>query len=166
MEWGWGRGGCLILGWSASREAAACSSKAGCGLELHVGQFVPAGLATASLRGVHDVVGDEEEGLQPLNAPAEYGGSSIVVEIEGALDCTCGFNHGKTAVELTLWHVIVHQPLHVGAGRGAQRVGRTHLCKRIRTLLLSMFCDVHAEWLRVEAVISVVMRAGLAQLAG
>jgi hypothetical protein len=40
---------------------------------------VPAGLATAGLGRVHDVVGDEEEGLQELDHPAERGGVEVLI---------------------------------------------------------------------------------------
>jgi hypothetical protein len=39
-----------------------------------VGLEIPARLASARLRGVHDVVQDEEHGLQQLDQPAERGG--------------------------------------------------------------------------------------------
>ena len=42
------------------------------GDELHLGQSEPAGLSSARDAVVHDVVGDQEEGLQELNAPAEH----------------------------------------------------------------------------------------------
>lgn len=45
---------------------------------------VPAGLAAARDGGVHDVVRDEEEGLQELREPAEGGGVEVFGRGEGA----------------------------------------------------------------------------------
>jgi hypothetical protein len=56
------------------------------GNHADVGHKVPAGRTTAGLGRVHDVVRDEEEGLQQLNHPAESGGAEVLVVGEIALE--------------------------------------------------------------------------------
>jgi hypothetical protein len=56
------------------------------GNHADVGHEVPARRTTAGLGRVHDVVRDEEEGLQQLNHPAESGGAEVLVVGEIALE--------------------------------------------------------------------------------
>ena len=48
-------------------------------VHLHVVELVPARLSAPRLRLVHDVVRHQEERLQPLDAPAEDGGASVLL---------------------------------------------------------------------------------------
>lgn len=63
---------------------------------------VPAGGAAAGDAAVHDVVGDEEEGLQQLRHPAEGGGLEVLVLGEGLFeDEGDGVGDGHAAVAFT-----------------------------------------------------------------
>ena len=50
------------------------------------GHEVPARLPSPGLRGVHDVVADEEEGLQELDHPAQRCGSEELIGVEVAVE--------------------------------------------------------------------------------
>lgn len=54
------------------------------GDHAHFRELVPAGLAAAGLRRVHDVVRDEEEGLEEFGEPAEGGGVEEFGLVKGA----------------------------------------------------------------------------------
>lgn len=78
---------------------------------------VPARLTSASDAGIHHVIGDEEVGLEKLDAPAEDGGLEVFGLGEltreltsgsiGAKEDLDGVNDGKTAVELATGSVVV-----------------------------------------------------------
>lgn len=72
------------------------------------GDFIPAGLAAAGLGGVHDVVGDEEEGLEEFGEPAEGGGVEEFGGVEGALEEDGGgVDDGHAAVAFAAHGVVV-----------------------------------------------------------
>jgi hypothetical protein len=73
-----------------------------------VGREVPAGLAAAGLGRVHDVVGDEEEGLQQLDHPAERGGVEVLLLSElTSEEQLGGINDGQTAVAFAANDIVV-----------------------------------------------------------
>lgn len=62
---------------------------------------VPAGLTTARDRAVHDVVRDQEEGLQELRQPAQGGKVFELLLVQGPLEeRKAGVRDGEAAVEL------------------------------------------------------------------
>jgi hypothetical protein len=73
-----------------------------------VGGEVPAGLAAAGLGRVHDVVGDEEEGLQQLDHPAERGGLEVLLLSElTSEEQLGGVNDRQAAVALAANDIVV-----------------------------------------------------------
>lgn len=72
------------------------------------GELVPARLAAAGLGAVHDVVGDEEEGLQELGEPAEGGGVEELFFGEGPREEDGGgVDDGHAAVAFAAHGVVV-----------------------------------------------------------
>jgi len=73
-----------------------------------VGREVPTGLATAGLGGIHDVVGNEEEGLEELDHPAERGSVEVLVFSKIASEEQLGgINNGQAAVALAANDIVV-----------------------------------------------------------
>ncbi len=91
-------------------------------VEAHAVHLVPARLAAPRLRRVHHVVGDEEEGLEPLDAPAEDARAVEVLLAHLPLDRAHRLHHRQAAVQLSERHVVLHQTLEVGRGGGGEVV--------------------------------------------
>lgn len=72
------------------------------------GLEVPAGLAAAGLGRVHDIVGDEEEGLEQLDHPAESCGLEILLLGQVAAEQQLGgVDNGQAAVALAADDIVV-----------------------------------------------------------
>jgi hypothetical protein len=81
------------------------------------GLEVPAGLTAAGLGGVHDVVGDEEEGLKELNHPAKGGSVEVLLLGEVASEEQLGgVDNGQAAVTFAANDIVV-EGLVVGVSR-------------------------------------------------
>jgi len=73
-----------------------------------LGLEVPAGLAAAGLGRVHDVVGDEEEGLEELDHPAESGRVEVLLLGEVTSEEQLGgVDNGQAAVTLAANDIVV-----------------------------------------------------------
>ena len=73
-----------------------------------LGLEVPAGLAAAGLGRVHDVVRDQEEGLEELNHPAESGRVEVLLLSEVASEEQLGgVDDGQAAVALAADDIVV-----------------------------------------------------------
>jgi len=121
------------------------------GRQAHLGDLVPAGLAAARDAAVHDVVRDEEEGLQPLDAPAEHGGAvRLGLGHRRAADGLQHVHDREPAVELAAGHVVVDHLGHPVRRLARQRVQREHLIDEVRLELLEHLHEVLAR-AQVEA---------------
>ena len=112
----------------------------------HVRHAVPAGLAPPGDGVVHDVVRDQEEGLQPFNAPAERVGRKLGVRRQprraaGGLGVGGqGVGNGHAPVELAAGDVEVEhlrgerkrkgrvQAVRAGGGESVRTRGRASFC--------------------------------------
>ena len=73
-----------------------------------VGHAEPARGAAAGVRGVHDIVRNEEEGLQEFGQPAEGGEVSVLCGVEGAAEEDGGgIDRGQAAIELAIGSVVL-----------------------------------------------------------
>lgn len=100
-------------GETSSSKAAARTRAHAPSFFTHVRHAVPAGRAAPGHRVVHDVVRDEEEGLQPLDAPAQSVGRKLVGRREAGgpaqhlLVRGQGVRDGHAPVQLAAGHVEV-----------------------------------------------------------
>ena len=79
------------------------------GVEPDLRESKKAGLAATRDGGIHDVIGDEEEGLEQLDAPAEDVSGALFVGL-GGVALAEGFvamRHGQAAVELAVRDVVL-----------------------------------------------------------
>lgn len=85
------------------------------GNHANAGLQVPARLSTASLGGIHDVVGDEEEGLEKLDHPSQQSSLEVLLGrgVQGLVEQDGGgVDHRHAAVAFSTDGVVV-QGLHV-----------------------------------------------------
>ncbi len=71
----------------------------------HIRLFVPARSSTAGNAGVHDIIGHEKEGLEPLDLPSQNGGILVLLFGEFALfEDFDSFDDGEAAGHFTAGH--------------------------------------------------------------
>mmetsp|Transcript_54656 Transcript_54656/g.125869 ORF Transcript_54656/g.125869 Transcript_54656/m.125869 type:complete len:343 (+) Transcript_54656:554-1582(+) len=115
-------------------------------IELHVRLLVPAWLAAACLRCVHDVISNKEIRLQPLDAPTDGGSVEVFERSDGPFDRSHRLNHCHAAVELALGNVVLNHAAHVRDGL-LRQLGRrrAHLLDQLRRQLIKHGHEVDAR---------------------
>eukprot|EP00128_Syssomonas_multiformis_P007536 Colp12_sorted_trinity150504_noHs@13455 len=107
---------------------------------LHLGQAEPAGLASAGHAVVHEVIGDQEEGLQELDAPAQRGGLAALLVGQGVahqLGESVSYTQGSQAsVHLAAGHGVGQHAADPLGGLGAELVGNREVVQDLLAKLV------------------------------